>query len=258
MKLGGLQSQSFNVDGLAPAIDLFKEKASRNSKSIRLGKDITGGVDIDIDANAWLPMAAEHYNISPNIRDYVLAPIPATITSIPNTNGDCFTTKRMLEFRPDLGQLVYKTFKGKPTHVEHINKDWSIAKGVIFDSYLKPLQGFKGNHARLILLLAFDRTRDPELTHKIATHKLNTYSIGAHYNAYECSVCGHITEQSTMRLCSHTKLKVPTYRNNMNQLVYRKLMNFVGFECSAVEDPAFVSAHHNPNQLMDVAKLGSM
>lgn len=253
----GLSSDSFNVDAIAPSIDLHKEQASRTSKHIPIsGKSVGMDEGVDIDANSWLPMAAPHYNISSDIRDYVLAPIPATITSIPNTNGDCFTTQRMLNFIPELGQVAYKTFKGKPTHVEHINKDWSIAKGVIFDAYLKPLHGFRGNHARLILLLGFDRTRDPELAGKIARNELNTYSIGAHYTAYECSVCGHVTEQSTMHVCSHTKLRVPTYRDNQNRLVYRKLMNFIGFECSAVEDPAFVSAHHNPNQLMDVSKLG--
>ncbi len=251
-----MQSESFNVDGCAPAIDLHKLGASKTSKSIPIADGASAGEGIDIDANVWLPQAAEHYNISPNIQDYVLAPIPATITSIPNTNGDCFTTKRMLEFIPDLGQLAYKTFKGKPTHVEHVNKDYSIAKGVIFDAYLKPLRGFGGNHARLILLLGFDRTRDPVLAEKIASNQLNTYSIGAHYNAYQCSVCGHVTEQKTMITCSHTKLKVATYLNSNRQLTYRELINFIGFECSAVEDPAFVSAHHNPNQLMDVSKLG--
>lgn len=250
-----LSSASFNVDQVAPSIDLHKLGASKTSKSIILSDKSSGGEGVDIDANSWLPMASEHYNISPNIQDYVLAPIPATITGIPNTNGDCFTTERMLRFIPDLGMCAYKTFKGKPTHTEHVNKDYTIAKGVIFDAYLKPLRGFGGNHARLILLLGFDRTRDPVLAEKIAKNELNTYSIGAHYNAYTCSVCGHVTEQSTMIVCSHTKLRVPTYKNPQNRLVYRELMNFVGFECSSVGDPAFVSAHHNPKQLMDVRQF---
>lgn len=237
----------------ANPLDLHALSASKNSKSIHmksesLGLDAPGGVTLD--ANSWLPSCAEKYNISPDLRDYVLVPIPATITGIPNTNGDCFSTKQMLEFQPQHGMQSYKTFKGKPTHVEHANKDYSIAKGVIFDSFLQPLRGFAGNHAKLSLLLGFDRTRDPELANAIATHKINTYSIGVLYTAFRCSVCNHYVEQGAMHFCSHTNLKKPTHLNAMNQLVYRHCENLAGFECSSVKNPAFISAHHNPNQVM--------
>lgn len=244
------EGQSLNVQSLAPATELLD--ASRTAKSIQLKSDITGGQNVDLDVNAWLPMASEVYNISPDIRDYVLAPIPAMITGIPNTNGDSARTKEMLRFQPDHGMPSYKTFKGKPTHVEHNNKDYTIAKGIIFDSYLQRIPGFKGDHARLTLLLGFDRRRDPALANAIAANKINTYSIGMFFNAYRCSICNHTVEQGTMNMCSHTRPKRPTYLHESGVLSYRECMNIVGFECSSVGDPAFVSAHHNPNQVMNV------
>ena len=248
-------SQSFDVGALAPATEL--REASRTSKSIPLSSKITGGDSVDLDVNAWLPMASEVYNISPDIRDYVLAPIPAMITGIPNTNGDSATTKEMLRFQPDHGMPSYKTFKGKPTHVEHNNKDYTIAKGIIFDSYLQRMPQYKGDHARLTLLLGFDRRRDPELANAIAAHKINTYSIGMFFNAYRCSICSHVVEQGTMNMCSHTRPRRPTYQHESGILSYRECMNIVGFECSSVGDPAFVSAHHNPDQVMNVRDFRS-
>lgn len=244
------ESRSFDVGALAPATEL--KDASRTSNSIHLKSEITGGLSVDLDVNAWLPMASEVYNISPDIRDYVLAPIPAMVTGIPNTNGDSARTKEMLRWQPDHGMPSYKTFKGKPTHVEHVNKDYTIAKGIIFDSYLQRLPRFRGDHARLTLLLGFDRRRDPELANAIASNKLNTYSIGMYFTAYRCSICKHVVAQGTMSLCSHTRPRQPTYMHESGILSYRECMNIVGFECSAVKDPAFVSAHHNPSQVMDV------
>ncbi len=242
-----------SVKSTVDPLDLHSLKASRTSKHIQmrsesLGLDSSEGVALD--ANTWLPACAKEYNISPDLRDYVLVPIPATITGIPNTNGDCFSTEQMLKFQPNHGMQSYKTFKGKPTHVEHVNKDYSIAKGVIFDSYLQPLRGFRGKHARLSLLLGFDRTRDPELCNNILTHKINTYSIGVMYTAFRCSICGHYVHQGKMHFCSHTNMKKPTHLLRDNRLVYRQCENLVGFECSSVGNPAFISAHHNPNQVM--------
>lgn len=251
--LNAFQSDNQIVKSKVKPLNLHKLKASRSSASIQmksesLGLDSSEGVALD--ANTWLPSCAEKYNISPDLRDYVLVPIPATITGIPNTNGDCFSTKQMLEFQPQHGMQSFKTFKGKPTHVEHVNKDYSIAKGVIFDSYLQPLKGFQGNHARLSLLLGFDRTRDPKLCDDILNHRINTYSIGVLYTAFRCSVCGHYVEQGNMRFCNHTNLKKPTHVNDYGKLVYRNCENLTGFECSSVKNPAFISAHHNPSQVM--------
>lgn len=244
------RSESFDISAMAKATDF--SKLSGKAKDVNLKPEATGGSEgIVLDAHAWLPAASKIYNISPDLKDYVMVPIPAMVTGIPNTNGDSATLEEMLRFDPKMGMQAYKTFKAKPTHLEHANKDYTIAKGVILDSYLQPLPQFRGNHAKLVLLLAFDRTRDPELCNRIISGDLNTYSIGMYFNSYRCSVCGHVAHQDSMRVCSHTRPRKPTYMLG-NKLVYRECQTITGFECSAVEDPAFVSAHSNGNQIMYV------
>ena len=244
------QSSSFNIGVRDTQATELKDAGK--GKSITLKPSVTGNTDsMEIDANTWLPMAAEHYHISPNLSDYVLVPVPSVITDIPNTNGDCLSTAEALRFRPDLGMLAYKTWKGKPTHQEHDNKDITKAKGVILDVYMKAMPNFRGNHARIIQLLAFDRTKDPVLANRILNNDLNTYSIGMWYQAYTCSVCGHtVTKDNLRNVCSHTVLQKPTFLNGNNQLTFRYVHQITGFENSAVEDPAYVSNHSNFNQVM--------
>jgi hypothetical protein len=245
------RSEAFDVGAFRKPTELHK--ASTKSKEMTLKPSVTGNSEsMVIDAASWLPMAAEHYHISRDIRDYVLVPVPAVITDVPNTNGDCLRTAEALRFRPDLGMLAYKTWRGKPTHYEHDNKDITKAKGVIFDVYMNALPQFRGNHARIIQLLAFDRTKDPELVRRILAGELNTYSIGMWYQAYTCSLCGHTVRKENLRaVCSHTVVNKPTYEAG-GRLVYRDVHMITGFENSAVEDPAFVSNHHNQNQVMDL------
>ena len=246
------RSKAFDVSSVAPPTELHK--ASRKSKSITLKSSITGGVAQDLDVNTWLPLAAPVYNISPDIRDYVIVPIPAVITNIPNTNGDSFSTSEMLKFQPKHGMPSYKTFKGKPTFYEHDNKDHTKAKGIIFDSYMQDLPRFPG-FARVTQLLGFDRTRDPEIANAILNNKANTYSIGVWFSAFTCSICGHTVHQKTMQMCNHTNPRTPTFMTNDGRLGYRQCHNLTGFECSFVWDPAFVSAHHNRNQVLDVQSM---
>lgn len=243
-------SSSFDVGNFQKPIEL---KDCGKSKEITFKPSATGADDnLVIDANTWLPMASEHYQISPDLRDYVMVPVPSVVTDLPNTNGDCLTTAEALRFRPDLGMLAYKTWKGKPTHQEHDNKDITKAKGVILDVYMKGLPNFQGNHARIIQLLAFDRTKDSMLANRILNNDLNTYSIGMWYQAYGCSICGHTVHKQNLRAtCSHTVLQKPTYVYQ-GKLCYRNVHMITGFENSAVEDPAYVSNHHNANQVMSI------
>lgn len=67
-----------------------------------------------IEASLWLPFAAREYNLSRDIRDYVLVPVPVMITDLPNTNGDSVSLQEFLRFDPSLGQQAFKTFRGKP------------------------------------------------------------------------------------------------------------------------------------------------
>lgn len=252
-----IKSASFDVSdkGLVGfgAIDLHRENVSRTAKSIRVDPARLGlnqGA-FNLDVNIWLPKAAEQYNTSKDIRDYIIAPVPVNITELPNTNGDAFSLAEWLTFNPDQGRLAYQTFIGKPTFIEHNNKDYRQAMGMIFDSNLAPLKNFHGNHARLMLLLAFDRTRCPERCDRILSGELNTYSKGTTYRAYKCSICGQLVTPKMRNFCSHTAFNRPTYLDGRTgKLAYRDCKMLTGFECSSVDDPAFACAATYKEHLM--------
>lgn len=248
---GAFRSVSFDVGVTIPrGLDMHALQASRQSKSISVRGDSMGVREsVNLDVNTWLPAAAEHYNISRDIRDYVLHPTVVNVSGIPNTNGDGFGLKDWLTFRPEFGMLAYKTFKGKPTFIEHNNQNHRIARGAIFDSQLSKLQGFHKAHGRLILLLAYDRNLEPELCHDILNGLHNTYSKGTWYKAYTCSVCGETFTGSSKRLCGHVGNRV--IRMPDGRLAYRQCHILEGFETSAVRNPAFVCASPDPESVMD-------
>ena len=226
----------------------------KNKGDVRLGDAVTSNGERTLDANLWLPRAAEHYHISPKLSDYVIVPVPSIVSELPNTNGDSVTKEELMRFKPDYGQLAYRTWIGKPTHIEHQNKDITQAKGVILDVFLRKLPiNFAGGHVKVIKLLAFDRTKDPELVQAILDRKFNTYSLGMYYKSYRCSVCGTTVSQGNARFCNHTNLRRKTYIRPDGELVYRQCQDIVGFETSAVADPAYAIATSdilmNPSEL---------
>lgn len=215
---------------------------SKKAKSVRISESVAGGESRYLDANIWLPRAAEHYNISPDLNDYIIVPSPSCITEMPNTNGDSFSKKELLSFKPQHGCLAYRTFVGKPMHIEHDNKDYTKAVGVILDCYLRPLKGFKGNHGLVVKLNAIDRNRNPRLAEAILKKEVNTYSMGAWYKSYRCSICEQQVGPNHGRPCNHTRIKKPTYMTIDGKLAYRKCEDITGFENSVVLSPAFVAA----------------
>jgi hypothetical protein len=249
----GFEAQSFGLAGVVPfALD----KMSKDTDEIPLGGTVSGtGVSERIsDCNYWLPYAAEHYQISRDIRDYVLVPVPAMFSALPNTNGDSLSLKEMLRFDPNLGMQMYKTFKGMPTHVEHANKDITKAKGVILESFLRPIP-FNKKYYKIVHLYAFDRTKDPVLVDQILKRVHNSYSVGFYYTAYECSICGNLVGRGVnLETCKHTQLGRPTYKMADGRLSYRKCRTAKGFESSVVKTPAYVS-NIGP-YLLDVAAMG--
>lgn len=248
---GAFRSQSFDISAtVMRGLDMHKLQASRDSKSISVRGEALGVREsVNLDVNAWLPAAAAHYNISPDIRDYVLHPTVVNVTGLPNTNSDSFGLKDWLTFRPEFGQLAYKTFKGKPTFIEHANQNYRVARGAIFDSQLSKLTGFNKAHGRLILLLAFDRNLEPELCRDILRGEHNTYSKGTWYKAYTCSVCGETFTGSSKKLCGHIANRVMRMRDG--RLAYRQCHLLEGFETSAVRNPAFICAAPDPELVID-------
>lgn len=199
-----------------------------------ISDDVPQGETLDI--TNWLPAASKHYNISRDINDYIMMPVFTIPSELPNRNGVGFPLEELTAFSPDHGMMYYKTFKGKPTHFEHANKDYSIAKGVIGDVYLRRLRGYSNDQIfKMVELLMFDRTRDPDLCKSILKGEVNAYSMGAYVGGYTCSFCG-----ADMGKCDHLHpdRKLDFYRLG-NHLVYRRVKKPVGFETSAVGTPAY-------------------
>lgn len=245
-----IKSVSSPVSGMRP-VELH---GIGNKKSVELKSTITGGQTRNLDT-VWLSKAAEHYQISPDLNDYILVPVPVCITDVPNTNGDCASLKQLTSFLPEFGCLSYKTWCGKPLHVEHDNKDIRKARGVILDSYLMPLVGFKGNHAKMIHLAALDRKNYPQLAKAYLDEEVNTFSMGMWYKSYRCSICGAHVGKGHGAFCPHTRPGRPTHQMPDGRLAYRECEYLQGFELSCVEDPAFVSANSERDWIMDPNKL---
>jgi hypothetical protein len=236
----GFRSQASLSIGL-PAIDLHKNKAQINKNTLEVSSKDAGGEARLLDFNMWLPSASEVYRISADPRDYVVVPVPSIVTNIPNTNGDSASMKELTRFQPDYGCQTFRTWVGKPTFEEHANTDVTKAKGVILDVFLRPLPKYP-RYAKVVKLLAFDRTKDGVLVNDILTRKIDTYSMGWMYSTYICSVCGAHVGRGVGRPCPHTRPQQPTYCNEEGKLAYRICQSIHGFETSAVRNPAYVSA----------------
>lgn len=192
-----------------------------------------------VDWAGWLPFAAKQYNISPDVKDYVVIPVPTIITDLPNRNGIAFPLREMVMFRPQLGMQSYRTWKGKPTFEEHVHDDHTKAKGVILDTHMRKIPGM--NVWRLMKLLAFDRTRDPQLCNDILARKRNSYSMGAYLDGYTCSIC-----HKEFGSCTHpptgSKKGDVIFLPQGDSIVFLNVVNPEGFETSAVKTPAFIPA----------------
>ena len=229
----------------AGIIDIHKQsKRSGSLISNKKGIEVTSSLDESnnfqetLDITTWLPFAAKKYNISADIKDYLILPVLTIPTDLANRNGVAFPLKSLLEFQPEYGMQSYKTFKGKPVFEEHSNEDHTKAYGVIADAYLKPLVGYSNNKIwKLIKLLCFDRTQNIDATTRIANGETNTYSMGAYVDEYYCSYCN-----AKLGNCNHIKKgRVDFYELN-GKLVYKNVSGVIGFETSLVNVPAFSTA----------------
>ena len=132
-----------------------------------------------MDLADWLPYAASAYRCSPDIKDYVLVPVVAMPSDLPNRNGMGFPLMELRAWSTDAGMIAYQTFKGKPVFVEHQNSDPTKAIGVIADTSLTVIRGFgDGKLWKLLLLLAIDRTKDLSTAGRVLKREVNTYSMG--------------------------------------------------------------------------------
>lgn len=157
----------------------------------------TGHIDI-----SWLPLASEDYQISPDIKDYIINEIPIVTVDVPNRNLDAFSFDAVTKFNPEIGRIAYQTFIGKPTHRDHDNKDIRKARGVHIDSQLQKLAD--GSY-KIVVLAAWDRTKDRQLiADMLNTSKPVGYSMGAFVGLTRCSFPScNATSSNGKIACSH-------------------------------------------------------
>jgi len=185
--------------------------------------------DIDI---SWLPVAAETYQISSDIKDYVIVDVPAVTIDIPNRNLQAFPFEEVSYFDPMYGRQVFQSFIGKPSHVDHQNKDPLKAKGVIFDATMQFVP--KWNVWKIRLLQGFDRSKDNMLASQILNGQRCGYSMGALVSNFICSVCGTIENQYSP--CAHIKAGKGSVFND--RLTYEICCGVNYVENSSVAEPA--------------------
>ena len=230
--VGGVQHGSIR--------DMFSEDVSDKARFVATASDNSDRAEIDI---SYLAAAAEMYNISPRISDYVLVPVSTVLSDLPNTNGDAMTREELLKFNPQQGRIAYKTWIGKPTFLEHANQVLPGAKGIILDTYMRALSQY-GGLLSLVKLLAFDRSKDPQLVNAILRKMINTYSMGVNFSAYRCSISGRVFTAKDAP-GEYTDLGMPPRLIRVggnDRVAYRQLINLEGFETSAVGTPAYFCA----------------
>jgi hypothetical protein len=200
------------------------------------------------DSVGWLPHFSEQYNISADLKDYVLVPVTIMPSDLPNRNAQGFPLEELTRANPETGQIGFETWSRKPAFYNHNNTDHTKAKGVILSSIMKPMRGSVGNLFKVICLTAFDRKADPMLANKILTGEINAYSMGAMASFFTCSACGeHHT--SKHQGCEHVSVKAPRFKHLPNdRLAYLQARYINGFENSAVHSPAYYSAQVDPTK----------
>jgi len=194
--------------------------------------------DLDV---SWLPMAAEQYQISADIRDYIINEIPIVTVGCPNRNLDEFPYDEVTSFNPELGRLVYQTFIGKPTHMDHDNRDPRRAKGVHFDS---SIQKTADGRYKIVVLAGWDRTKDRDLANSILRRDRTGFSMGALVSFTQCSYPGcDATSPNGKIACRHQEYGRGKGRILEGHLIYERCYRVNFIETSSVADPADHTAH---------------
>lgn len=186
---------------------------------------------------SWLPLAAEQYNISGDIRDYVINEIPIVAVDMPNRNMDSFPFEEVSSFNTEIGRVVYQTFIGKPTHKDHDNRDPRKARGVHFDAQLEKIGN--SNLYKITVLAGWDRTKDPELVKDILSGARNAYSMGALVGYTQCSYPGCEATSTNGRVaCNHLQYGKGKGRVVNGHVIYEQCRKCNFIETSSVSDPA--------------------
>lgn len=213
--------------------------------------DVKEGLKLarSIEVESWLPLAAPVYRISPHIEDYVIVPHLIVPSDVPNRNNVGFTKEELLAFHPQRGMPAYKTWRGMPTHLEHDNADFTKAKGIVLDTYIKAFPEAEGDMVKIMALSAFDGTKDAALHTQISTGERRFYSMGAYIAQYECAICGALSKKGARDTeCGHVRrgtTKFYPLGNGMQKPSYYLARGITGFEISSVAVPAWAGAENS-------------
>ena len=238
------------------SLDAHKAQHNKQAKRLVVGGGILKNSNIDI---SWLPAAADTYKISADPNDYILVDVPIVTVDVPNRNMQAFPFEEVAYFDPTYGKQIYKTFIGKPAHINHENGDPLRAKGVHFDASMEYVPDY--DLYKIRVLTGWDRTKDPHLIAQILSGKRPGFSMGSMVSAFVCSVCGamdtnsnpcrHMDPRLGLRkgmLWSHTTdRKVDPHQSEAYaaadvQLIYQMCCGANFIEISSVDDPADPSA----------------
>jgi hypothetical protein len=214
-------------------------------KPMDLEKEVAVAGKLDL---SWLPFASKAYNLPGQIEDYVVTNHMICPSNLPNRNGIGFPTEELVKFGPPpMNRQVFKAWAGCPVHEEHDNEDPLKAKGVIFDTSFRRIQGFgDGNHWAVYGLIGVSKTKDPELAQKVMDRKINTGSMGCLADFFRCSVCGHESTDNPNLNCSHihstksVNWKFVEYEGK-TRLAYLNAYGLSPIEYSIVETPAWTT-----------------
>ena len=228
-----------NSQLLVNPIDIHK---ALKTKQVEIAKDVLSIKDsptqlVDV---SWLPKAAEVYNLSPDLDDYIINTVLTFPINVPNRNNLGFSLSNLCQFSHEYGRCWYKTWIGQPAFHNHANKDISKANGIILDVALhKDPRGFYKH----LSLVAHDRSKYVDLIKCVENKQLNSYSMGAHITGgYVCSITGRDIKNSPYQLGKgDEKGWYPTivHVDGEDKMAFRVGLNPKGFEISLVDVPAW-------------------
>ncbi len=226
---------------LMPCNRPFEGHSLVNQSSLELSALDTGLMK-EVDTS-WLPQAAERYDISPKLSDYVLLSAPVMILGAPNRNGVVFKERSMMAVSPSHNMPRYQTWVGCPTHYEHCLTPDKDPKGVILGAHVQTLSKYVGNPKALFLLHAFDRRKDPKLANEIMSLNRPYVSMGASVTHYACTACGVQVIPNTPERCSHASKNAPKVTIDKAGVLHcAECVDFYGHESSSVYIPAYAYA----------------
>lgn len=252
--------ETADVTATLPPLEIEKLSTLETyAKRNRVSDETAGYINgVMMNVPDWLPFAAEIYKTSANVKDYFVVPTIIMPSDLPNRNGAAFPLTELTKFSPDIGDLTYKGWKGKPVHIEHQNTDPTKAIGAVVDVSMRKIKDT--NLWKVITLLAIDKTKRPDISDEILAGRRTNYSMGAMVKGHVCSVCGakslikptHKTrydglecKESHGSFSRHNTFREFSDAQGNKIIGYLNVHGIMPIEVSSVKVPAYVSAETN-------------